>query len=360
MRAYVSISAHGFGHLAQVAPVVLALRRRLPDLEVIVRSGLPPEALKKALPDAHIEPCDHDFGIPMRGIYCSPADQILRVWQNQLAQADQIQDRIATRLRLKKIDFVVSGISPWPLSAAEGLGIPSFGIGSFSWSGILRRILTNESAVVEITRALDMAYSKASALFALTPGLGMDNLPTLAISHSIVRRGQPQRADILSIAKSDANAKIILLAFGGMTPIEMPDIAESADSCLLLSPTNWAAKGLGRATDSFPLPFENVIASADLVVSKAGYGIATELAALGTPSILIRREDWPEDQSIMEWLSRYSSCTAVTGMRDITTPLLQGKLRAVRKSTPPAEGGEELIADHIVGKMLGTCRKPPQ
>ena len=43
---FVDISAHGFGHLAQVAPVLNALTERLPALRLTIRSGLPTAKLQ--------------------------------------------------------------------------------------------------------------------------------------------------------------------------------------------------------------------------------------------------------------------------------------------------------------------------
>ena len=38
---FVDISSHGFGHLAQVAPILTALRAQLPALQLTIRCGLP-------------------------------------------------------------------------------------------------------------------------------------------------------------------------------------------------------------------------------------------------------------------------------------------------------------------------------
>ena len=45
MHLLVDISAHGLGHLAQIAPVLDALRGLLPGLRLTVRSALPHERL---------------------------------------------------------------------------------------------------------------------------------------------------------------------------------------------------------------------------------------------------------------------------------------------------------------------------
>jgi UDP-N-acetylglucosamine:LPS N-acetylglucosamine transferase len=39
------------------------------------------------------------------------------------------------------------------------------------------------------------------------------------------------------------------------------------------------------------MPFVEIVASADIVITKAGYGIITEVAAAGVPALFIRRDD---------------------------------------------------------------------
>lgn len=355
MRAYVSISAHGFGHLAQVAPVVLALQRRLPRLEIIVRSALPQSTIETALPNVEIEPCGHDFGIPMHGIHFASEDEIFSVWESQRARADLILDQITSRLQIKRIDFVVSGVSPWPLAAANALGIPCFGVGSFTWSGILRQIVRGSPALHAVTNTLDDAYAKASILFSLAPGIDMDPLDAISAPGTIVRRGRSRRSEILQITGRAPNAKIVVFAFGGMLPLQTPELGPDSHSMLLLTPQSWANNGFGAAADHLPVPFLDVLASADVIVAKAGYGIATEIAAVGTPSILVQRADWPEDQPIANWLRQYSDCSMIASMKDVTASLLKNKLTAARNSSPPIGGAEEFIADRILQKVLGSA-----
>jgi hypothetical protein len=63
---FVDISSHGFGHLAQTAPVLNHLAARLPQLRLTLRSGLPLARLRQriAAPFTHIAAAS-DFGYVM-------------------------------------------------------------------------------------------------------------------------------------------------------------------------------------------------------------------------------------------------------------------------------------------------------
>ncbi|MEK7206896.1 MAG: hypothetical protein AAB134_03335, partial [Pseudomonadota bacterium] len=62
----VALSAHGFGHAAQTAPVVNALRQRFPDLRLTLRTRLPRAFLASRF-DGEFEwvPQESDFGMVM-------------------------------------------------------------------------------------------------------------------------------------------------------------------------------------------------------------------------------------------------------------------------------------------------------
>ena len=49
-RLLVDISSHGFGHLAQAAPILCELLRKRPEIHLTVRSGLPEAVLRARLP----------------------------------------------------------------------------------------------------------------------------------------------------------------------------------------------------------------------------------------------------------------------------------------------------------------------
>ena len=60
----VALSSHGFGHIGQTAPIVVALQKQLPDLRVTIRSNAPKaKLLERFGPDIDIQQTNTDVGM---------------------------------------------------------------------------------------------------------------------------------------------------------------------------------------------------------------------------------------------------------------------------------------------------------
>lgn len=53
------------------------------------------------------------------------------------------------------------------------------------------------------------------------------------------------------------------------------------------------------------------MASCDAVLGKCGYGTVAECVTNGTPLVYIPRPDWPEEQSLLEWLRAHCAALAL-------------------------------------------------
>ena len=67
------------------------------------------------------------------------------------------------------------------------------------------------------------------------------------------------------------------------------------------------------AYESFALNFTDLLCSVDAIVTKPGYGTFTEAAANGTPVLYQRRDDWPEQECLIEWLQRNAAVSGDSG-----------------------------------------------
>ena len=62
----VAISSHGFGHAMQTMLVINALRKRLPNLQITLRTKVSPQFLAERLQgDFQLLPASSDFGMCM-------------------------------------------------------------------------------------------------------------------------------------------------------------------------------------------------------------------------------------------------------------------------------------------------------
>ena len=55
--------------------------------------------------------------------------------------------------------------------------------------------------------------------------------------------------------------------------------------------------------DGINLSFLDVVASCDAVITKPGYGTFVESACHGAPVLYTRRQDWPEEGALINWLN---------------------------------------------------------
>jgi UDP-N-acetylglucosamine:LPS N-acetylglucosamine transferase len=78
--------------------------------------------------------------------------------------------------------------------------------------------------------------------------------------------------------------------------------------------------------ESFGLPFNDLLCSADAVITKPGYGTFTEAACNGIPVLYQRRGDWPEQEPLIAWLQEKARCAEVSA-RQLTAGEIGNALR---------------------------------
>ena len=80
------------------------------------------------------------------------------------------------------------------------------------------------------------------------------------------------------------------------------------------------------AFDDLNMCFSDILASVDVLLTKPGYGAFTEAACNGIPVLYVRRDDWPEQPYLVDWLEQYGICQALTFLQmqtgDFEEPLV--------------------------------------
>ena len=120
-------------------------------------------------------------------------------------------------------------------------------------------------------------------------------------------------------------------------------------------PASWqAARADFSALEALGLPFTDLLASVDAVVTKPGYGTFCEAACNGTPVLYQRRQDgWPEQDCLIEWLHANARCLEIEegDLASSRMPeLLDALWRAPAPPVPIASGAAQ-AADLIVERL---------
>jgi len=304
------ISAHGFGHLAQCVPVLLALRRLMP-VRLLIRSDLPFAMLQRRLsnvvggyPVADLIHVAGTTDIGVRQAHAAAEDwraTIQAVRDFHVTWQARVQHEV-TLLQAYKVQAVLSNIAPLGLAAAQCVGIPSIAMCCLDWYEIYRGHLDDDEAAM---RQIHHAYSHSTQLLHLLPAMPMSSFPHRVSLPPIVRPREHMALCRADVGCSD-DRPLALVMFGGtqQPPFAMPALAAMPDWDFLFpsKPCSDAPNVHGFDADAYST--RDVMALADVIISKPGYGTWTEAWVSATPVIYIARPNFAEYPYLRDWLQQ--------------------------------------------------------
>jgi hypothetical protein len=338
MHLFVDISSHGFGHLAITAPVLNALAEITPNFRLTIRSALPAAKLQQRIKTPYTLIADAtDFGYVM--IDATRIDLEASAIAYRQAHANW-PARVAEEARFLanlKPDIVLTNVSYLPLAGAAVAGIPALSLCSLNWADLFDHYFGDQPWAKSIHAEMLAAYRSALAFLRVTPGMAMDALNNVQPVGPIAALGTRHDLGL----NSD---KAILIAMGGIAhrlPVEdwprLPGVR-------WLVPAAWNCRHPDAiAGESFGLGFTDLLCSVDAVITKPGYGTFTEAACNGTPVIYQGREDWPEQDCLIEWLTDNGRCQQIDAAA-LESGWLAAALEDVLNQTPPSTPTADGIA----------------
>lgn len=318
----VSISGHGFGHVAQTAPVLNQLHERIAKLDITVRSSVPVTHLRSRIhvPFTYL-PSAGDIGMMMSSALDVLAEKSRAAYRSFHADWDARVAGEARLLRELGADMVFSNVGYLPLAGAQRAGIPNVALCSLNWADIYRHCCGDDAIAAQIYDS----YANADAFLRATPGMAMTSLPNLIAVSPIAAIGTNRRAELNHHLKLSSGEKLVLVSLGGIAgrlPIERwPRIA----GVHWLVQESWQVDHPDAIIlETLQMSFSDLLASSDLLVCKPGYGSFVEAAGSGVPALYVNRPDWPEAPALISWLQQNGLCREVS--RDA---LEQGKIADV-------------------------------
>jgi hypothetical protein len=348
---WLALSPHGYGHAAMTAPVVAALRRRVPDLRLTIQTSVPRNLLEERYgPDfTHVGDIP-DFGLRMLSATEVDVETSAEAYRRQHADFSGLVEAEARRLRAARPDVVLANVPYVTLAAAAKAGIPAVALSSLQWADMYKHYLGHLPEAEAIIAEIRSAYHSAAAFLRVTPAMEMPSLDNVIDIGVVGRRGHDRR-DELSLK---AGGRIGLVAFGGIDH----DLAMEHWPCLdgwtwLSAQECPPGRGDIIPWTSVGISFTDLTASVDVIVTKPGYGTFTEAGMAGTPVLFITRADWPECPALDEWVMRHTQALAVAP--DELAKNLESQLRKLfslpRQRVADALGNDE-AADFIKGMLF--------
>jgi hypothetical protein len=302
-----AVSGHGYGHLAQCAPVINALWQRLPRLRVTVCSRLQ----RAVIADRLALPFDYR---------CRSVDPVLPMhsaWQVDVPAARSLyagfyRDRAAglaeDRALLEELrpDLLLANI-PWRLlQAARQASVPAVALCSLNWAAIYCRYCAQAGDSADVLADMRQGYRAADVFLRPEPAMDMPELENTQAIGPLARLGRADRAGLRQRLSLSPGMRVVLVALGGIgggLPLE--HWPRRPDTVWIVSPGGAGGRDDMIDAARLPMAFIDLLTCCDAVLTKPGYGTYAEAVCNGVPVLTLARPDWPETAGLNAWAQRH-------------------------------------------------------
>lgn len=343
----VAISSHGFGHLAQVAPVIHALSSNdrsttAPAFDLTVRSALSAQQIATRVQRSfEVDAGTDDFGMIMRDALHIDLPASLAKYAQTHRHWDALIEERARHLTRLNVNALLADAPYLTLAAAKAANIPCAAICSLNWADILERCVKLDKSALKaanvssatldrILQQMRDAYGAADLVLRPTPAIDTTGFDYIDVGPIVDKPEPPDRDALLSFVREQTG--IAYAAGAAATPGDSPwlVLASMGGIGLTMDTAHWPTQWAGRpivylvdkallcgqahtvALDVKRLSFQATLAACDLVLTKPGYGMFVEAAAHGKPLLFLSRNEWPESECLIQWVRQQLPCHQIT------------------------------------------------
>ena len=191
------------------------------------------------------------------------------------------------------------------------------------------------------------AYAQAGCFLRVAPALTVKAFRNVVDIGPIAEPAEPQTAKLRQAIGAENADRIVLVGFGGIALRQFPfEQMEQMTSYRFLV-DGPVPNGLTRVCSLAELtsPFKEVLASADMILTKPGYATVVEAVALGKPVVYVRRYNFADEQPLVEYLHRHGRGVELS-LRDFLDGQWQPALQHVfdqpiLQESPPLSGAQD-------------------
>ncbi len=352
------ISGHGFGHAVRSIQII----NELLDLgcEPIIKTGAPAFLFKEGLSrSVKIVFETFDVGLcQLDNIRFDLAKTKERV-QKVLASANAVIQKEKQFLSDHRISGIICDIPFIPFAAANQLKLPSVGVSNFSWDWIYEYYGKKDLEWRPLAQTIRDYYRQGELLLRLPFSGAMDAFQRIEDIPLVARKSRMGKTAVRKSLGLPLDRKIGLIGFSQLDLEEQAfkKIERSFSDILFLimPPLNWRSP-VFRKIEREEASFVDLIAAADFVMTKPGYGIVSDCLPQGTPMIYSDRGEFPEYPILVEGIkSHLPHC--YMPQEDLYSGNWEPYLAKLDRQHSPGQpvkfDGARVAAERIVEWMVG-------
>ena len=350
-----AISGHGYGHAAQVVPVLNALGTLVPGLTVVLRTTVPASFFRDRLTiQWKHSPEQQDVGCIQDGPLKIDIDATWAAHQHFHETWEARLSNEVAAMQAASPSLVIADTPYLAIEAGSRAQIPTVALANFTWDLVLNEYRHASShshqQLIEYIRG---CYAKVDMALRITPAPSINAFSSIIDIAPIADPASPERNRLASALALAPNERIVLVGFGGipLTSLPLKQMEQLLPYRFLIDGP--APSGYSRihSTKTLPFSFKTLLASVDVIMTKPGYGTVVEAIALQQPIVYVRRFNFADEPPLVDYLHRYGRSVELS-INDFTQgcwePALRQALASPAGLLPPPSTGAMEAAEAIV------------
>ena len=312
LTVHFAITSHGLGHLTRSLAVMEALASIRPSCRIHASTTIASPWIREQVGfPLTWRRQDYEPGALQRNCFEVDVPATLAAYREFERQWQERLEREYEFLRANAIDAVVSDISALAVGAAGELGLPAVGVSNFTWDWILEPWCPAEDA--PLVERLRDSYARGTCQLRLPFGPDSSSFPASEPAPLISRRALRPPEEVRRRLEIGCG-RIAVVCPGGWTADEWPEIhARPGDFQLVtvgdLPVTTTAPhRRLGHDLPA-GITMPDLVAAADVVLGKPGYGLASECLTHRAPFAMLERPDFRETPYLIAEMQRSGRCS---------------------------------------------------
>jgi hypothetical protein len=347
------VSGHGYGHASRDVELIKEILRQRSDVRIIVRTSVAPWIFERIVGSrVEVQRCETDTGMAQIDSLQLDVEQTARQAARFHHDFDRRATAEATQLKQLGVRLVVGDVPALACAAAHAAGLPSVMVANFTWDWIYAYYPEFHTLAPGVVDTIANAYTTAAAALRL-PICGGFAAVAAVTAHVpfIARRSRRDPAETRRALGVDPTVRLVLSSFGGYG-LSLPYDHLAQAGLTVLSPERHPPAGFD---------YEDLVAAADVVVSKPGYGIVSECVANRTALLYASRGRFAEYEVMLTEMPRWLRCRLIE-REDLLSGNWRDEIEALLTQAEPPEmprvDGASVAASRIL-EVLGSNRRFP-
>jgi hypothetical protein len=334
-----AISGHGYGHAAQVVPVLNALGTLVPGVTAILRTTVPASFFRERLAIPwDLQPVQQDVGCVQDGPLKIDIEATWAAYQHfHETWEARLSDEVAAMQAASPA--LVIGDTPYlAIEAGSRAQIPTVALANLTWDLVLKEYShVSDNSHQRLIQCIRDSYAKAHMALRITPAPKIDVFSNIIDVGPIASPALPERDRLASALALASNERTVLVGFGGipLTSLPLEQMEQLRHYRFLIDGPVPPGYSRIHSTKTLSFSFKILLASVDIIMTKPGYGTIVEAVALQQPVVYVRRYNFADEPPLVDYLHRYGRGVELT-KEDFTHARWETALRKVGDLPMPA------------------------